>query len=422
MSEKVETETALGEATQLCLESYYALGGGGGLNETVAFDADDAPERVYVPHELPDAAGLEQILRAVEGVPRRAAATNAVQTAANRVARDDDFFGDDAKDEPTRRTKKKSVRDGTFRRGPVLRHGSELPPGLPSALASLARANAAEAARKAADAADAAASLAATLGVSRGGDDASLVVEGIDISHLAGANTSASVVVFVDGAPAPERHRRYEIETGGAGVAKGDDPAAVREAMAKRIAAARRAVSGKRAAAAAAAAESGARVPGALPDLALIDGGAAQLVAAARACLDAGVEVTNARFSEEARNVTSSNAEKKASGPFTFSVALASLAKGRVSGEESVFVPRAVVDASGTIVDFTADRLVVGPGAAATRAGKAAAADGPGLRLLRAVRDESHAVALGAHRSRRRASLFREMRSARDDEASVATG
>jgi hypothetical protein len=134
------------------------------------------------------------------------------------------------------------------------------------------------------------------------------------------------------------------------------------------------------------------------------------------------VEVTNARFSEEARNVTSSNAEKKASGPFTFSVALASLAKGRVSGEESVFVPRAVVDASGTIVDFTADRLVVGPGAAATRAGKAAAADGPGLRLLRAVRDESHAVALGAHRSRRRASLFREMRSARDDEASVATG
>ena len=116
--------------------------------------------------------------------------------------------------------------------------------------------------------------------------------------------------------------------------------------------------------------------------------------------------------------------KKKASGPgpFSFSVALASLAKGRVSGEESVFVPRAVVDASGTIVDFTADRLVVGPGAAATRAGKAAAADGPGLRLLRAVRDESHAVALGAQRSRRRASLFREMRSARDDEVSVATG
>ena len=34
---------------------------------------------------------------------------------------------------------------------------------------------------------------------------------------------------------------------------------------------------------------------------------------------------------------------------------------------------------------------------------------GPGLGLLRAVRDESHAVALGAHRRRRRSSLFQEM-------------
>ena len=96
-----------------------------------------------------------------------------------------------------------------------------------------------------------------------------------------------------------------------------------------------------------------------------------------------------------------------------------------MSGEESVFVPRAVVDDAGNVVDFTADRLVLGPGVAATRAGKAGAADGPGVRLLRAVRDESHAVALGAQRQRRRASLFQEMRSARDDEqseASVATG
>ena len=34
---------------------------------------------------------------------------------------------------------------------------------------------------------------------------------------------------------------------------------------------------------------------------------------------------------------------------------------------------------------------------------------GPGLELLRAVRDESHAAALGAHRRRRRSDLFREM-------------
>ena len=64
------------------------------------------------------------------------------------------------------------------------------------------------------------------------GGRAPLVVEGIDISHLAGANTSASAAVFVDGKAAPERHRRYEIATGaGEGrVAPGDDPAAIRAA------------------------------------------------------------------------------------------------------------------------------------------------------------------------------------------------
>ena len=187
-------------------------------------------------------------------------------------------------------------------------------------------------------------------------------------------------------------------------------------------------------------------MPGALPDLALIDGGAAQLLAAARACLEAGVEVTNARAPHaadkkgasegedaplgtlssvkppraEEKNSSAHRAEREKS-PFSHAVALASLAKGRASGEESVFVPRAVVDDSGDVVDFTADRMVVGPGAAATRGGKARAAGGPGARLLRAVRDESHAVALGAQRQRRRASLFREMRSARDDEQSEQT-
>ena len=401
--------------------------GGGGSAWTDASDTLDAPDRVYVPHELPDAPGLDRILRALArraGEPRAAASADASATA---TASDGGQEKRASEPKPGART----------RRGrPVLCHGADLPAGLPSALASLARANAAEAARKAAEAAEAAESLAATLGAARR-DPGSLVVEGIDVSHLAGANTSASVVVFVDGEAAPERHRRYAIETDPAGrasgdaVAPGDDPAAVRAAMGKRIAAAKRAVSGKRAAsAAAAAAETGVRVPGALPDLALIDGGAAQLVAAARACLEAGVKVINARGaaagaadSDDATAEPSTPADP--TRPYPFAIALASLAKGRVSGEESVFVPRAVVDDAGNVVDFTADRLVLGPGVAATRAGKAGAADGPGVRLLRAVRDESHAVALGAQRQRRRASLFQEMRSARDDEqseASVATG
>ena len=107
---------------------------------------------------------------------------------------------------------------------------------------------------------------------------------------------------------------------------------------------------------------------------------------------------------------------------------LASLAKGRVSGEESVFVPVAVFDVNGVVVDFETQRLVVGPGVAKTRAGKSSAAsNSPGLRLLRSVRDESHAVALGAHRRRRRSLLFSEMNVAvneimREEEDQVATG
>ena len=428
----VETETALGEATQRCLESYYALGGGGGSDAPTSDDAygfgetPDAPDHVYIPHELPDAAGLERILRAFakdasissKGVP----GSRNAKSAKNVVGGEKET--DEKETDAKRRTVGPRRNRGMSR--PVLRHGAELPAGLPSALASLARANAAEAARKAADAADAAESLALTLGIpmarsprAYGGP---LVVEGIDISHLAGANTSASVVVFVDGKAAPARHRRYEIR-----VAPGDDPAAIRAAMEKRIAAAKRAVSGKSAAKVFAGSyelETGARVPGALPDLALIDGGAAQLVAAARACLAAGVEVSNARRSGDAMLSKNESFPPQRPGPplKSFSVALASLAKGRVSGEESVFVPRAVVDESGAVVDFAADRLVVGPGAAATRGGNRQAADGPGARLLRAVRDESHAVALGAQRQRRRTSLFREMLSARDDEQSVAAG
>jgi hypothetical protein len=430
----VETETALGEATQRCLESYYALGGGGGSDTPASDDAygfgktPDAPDHVYVPHELPDAAGLERILRAFAKDASISAASKTSTTTTTFSTNED--IGGASDEKETDGQKKRRNRPSR----PVLRHGAELPAGLPSALASLARANAAEAARKAADAADAAESLAATLGMARRGATAPLVVEGIDISHLAGANTSASVAVFVDGKAAPERHRRYEIATGaGEGrVAPGDDPAAIRAAMGKRIAAAKRAVSGKSAAkvlAADALEPMSTRVPGALPDLALIDGGAAQLIAAARACLAAGVEVSNARRNADVENVATANGQTGSrfppqslppSGPF--SVALASLAKGRVSGEESVFVPRAVVDESGAVVDFAADRLVVGPGAAATRGGNRRAADGPGARLLRAVRDESHAVALGAQRQRRRTSLFREMLSARDDEQSVAAG
>ena len=95
-------------------------------------------------------------------------------------------------------------------------------------------------------------------------------------------------------------------------------------------------------------------------------------------------------------------------------MALASLAKGRLSGEEAVYVP--MFFSTAATLDDETDTFGVAPfarGAHKAWCSSAAkgkdARGGPGLELLRAVRDESHAAALGAHRRRRRSDLFREM-------------
>jgi hypothetical protein len=93
-------EVALGEAAQKALEAFYGDGS--------EASRGDAPDAVLVPHSLPDAPGLERIIqRSVHG----------------------------------KKKQKKKTR--------MLRHGRDLPPGLPTALASLAKANAAESARRA---------------------------------------------------------------------------------------------------------------------------------------------------------------------------------------------------------------------------------------------------------------------------------
>lgn len=410
-SHRLEEETVLGEATQRALEMYY------GLDDMGENSSDDSlPEQVFVSGELPHAVVLERVLKGARGK---------------------------AADETLGRMKKKSCQK-------VLRHGSDLPEGLPTALAALAKANAVEAARKAANNSDAAEDLRVTLGVRSLGRSNSaqnfknhkLVVEGVDISHLAGGSTAASVVVFVDGTPQPTSHKRYAISYEKDGVTPGDDPSAIRAAISKRIASAKRGTYGKKNSIQALdATVNGQRPPNALPDLLLIDGGPAQLLAAARACLEGGVEVSNAHGGREREGDFSAEGDseqvsatvysgqiQKSNSKKKHSVTLASLAKGRVSGEESVFVPVAVFDVNGVVVDFETQRLVVGPGVAKTRAGKSSAAsNSPGLRLLRSVRDESHAVALGAHRRRRRSLLFSEMNVAvnenmREEEDQVATG
>jgi len=348
---ELSLEVALGEAAQKALEAFYGDGS--------EASKGDAPDAVLVPHALPDAPGLERIIqRSVHG----------------------------------KKKQKKKTR--------MLRHGRDLPPGLPTALASLAKANAADSARRAAAQALAADAVAGILQLPAGTPVHS--VEGVDISHLAGSATAASVVSFMDGVSDPAGHRRYELsvsESKGM-TAPGDDPGAIYAAVTKRC--------------------MGKRGSTTLPDLLLIDGGSAQLVAAARALTDAGVVIANARAPDgtlihgEADSLrdeqTESNRVKQPR------VALASLAKGRLSGEEAVYVPVVASLDDGTV--SITPRKAWCSSAAKGKDVKG----GPGLGLLRAVRDESHAVALGAHRRRRRSSLFQEMLQGDPSEFSLVEG
>ncbi len=81
-------------------------------------------------------------------------------------------------------------------------------------------------------------------------------IEGIDIAHLAGTDTVASVVQFIDGLPFKPGYRRMRIQ----GVAGPDDTASIYEAVARRL---RHQVESESA-----------------PDILLIDGGRGQLNAA----------------------------------------------------------------------------------------------------------------------------------------------
>src|SRR5206468_6051051 len=92
-------------------------------------------------------------------------------------------------------------------------------------------------------------------------------IEGIDIAHLGGDDTVASLVHFIDGLPFKPGYRRYRIKS----VHGVDDFAAIREVISRRFR----------------------RLPGkeeVYPDVLLIDGGAGQLNAAREALQLLGVE------------------------------------------------------------------------------------------------------------------------------------
>ncbi len=86
------------------------------------------------------------------------------------------------------------------------------------------------------------------------------VIEGVDIAHLQGGETVASLVQFIDGLPFKHGYKRYKIRT----VEGVDDFASIREVVGRRL----RRLS---------------QEGGAYPDILLIDGGKGQLSAAMEA-------------------------------------------------------------------------------------------------------------------------------------------
>ncbi len=85
------------------------------------------------------------------------------------------------------------------------------------------------------------------------------IIEGFDISTISGTHAVAAMVCFVDGRPRPQRYRRFRIRT----VEGSDDPAMMAETVRRRF----REAGNDRLSE---------------PDLVLVDGGIAQLRAAAR--------------------------------------------------------------------------------------------------------------------------------------------
>ncbi|MCA9690961.1 MAG: excinuclease ABC subunit UvrC [Myxococcales bacterium] len=116
------------------------------------------------------------------------------------------------------------------------------------------------------------------------------IIECYDISHIQGSDPVASMVVFVDGAPAPRRYRSFKIK--GKAPAAGepdrhnDDFASMYEVLTRRL---RRALEGGKDEAPRDDEDDDDRDPWALPDLLVIDGGKGQLHRALAAMQDLGV-------------------------------------------------------------------------------------------------------------------------------------
>jgi len=245
-------------------------------------------------------------------------------------------------------------------KGKVLHHGAAKEGTLLEALATMALENADESARMTATKSIAAVHLRDTIGLS----EIPHSIEGVDVSHLAGTNAVCSFVRFEGGSAMPLKHKRYQLSDE---VTPSDDYGGIAESIGARLAS-----------------------KSALPDVFLIDGGVGQLTAAAAALEAHGVVISNMIDDDSDASTSTTVTPYPNSNRPQRTVALAALAKGRSSGEEALWIPT---------------RSTSGAHAVAGVKVSVASKD-QSLKLLRAVRDSAHAVALGAHRTRRREGAF----------------
>jgi len=207
-------------------------------------------------------------------------------------------------------------------------------------------------------------------------------IEGLDCSHFAGEYAVAAFARFDGSNEASGKHKVYTLPANL--VNPSDDYEGIRVAISKRCQS---------------------RTP--LPDVILVDGGAGQLRAAKDALEAEGVAITNVVCRSDLED--SSLCETgKALEKLVFSrrVALASLAKGRSSGTERVFL--VAEEADEQLEGEEIDQVSNTDTAFTLGIGVETVVDGPAMHLLRKVRDASHSVAIGSQRRRRRESRLKE--------------
>lgn len=189
-------------------------------------------------------------------------------------------------------------------------------------------------------------------------------IECYDISHIQGAETVASMVVFVDGQPEKTRYRTFKVKR----AEQPDDFASMYEVLSRRF---RRA----REAAAAGEEESTWR----LPELVVVDGGKGQLGVALAAARDVGIDV----------------------GPGT-GLPIVALAKERDfadTGHANESAPSDGKRPDRVFLPHAKDAIPIRPNSAE-------------MFVLQRLRDEAHRFAVGFHRSQRRHRTLRSTLSA----------